>query len=176
MSANRSSGGSATCCRMPGHRGRKPASPKMVTRTASRARGPPRGRRAGSTADLTSGLWSRSVPGILRPVDRWMQPASEEQPVDATRVDRLRRPRWYTRPFVVIVAVTAIGGGLRFYHLSSPHAFVFDEVYYAKDGCFDAGFPYRKCQLAVPGEQTFTVHPPLGRWIIAGAVSLFSKP
>jgi dolichyl-phosphate-mannose-protein mannosyltransferase len=76
----------------------------------------------------------------------------------------------------VIAAVTTIGAGLRFYRLSDPHGFVFDEVYYAKDACFDAGFPFQKCQLDSPNEQTFTVHPPLGRWIIAGGVSLFSKP
>ncbi|HKN47380.1 MAG TPA: phospholipid carrier-dependent glycosyltransferase, partial [Candidatus Polarisedimenticolia bacterium] len=68
---------------------------------------------------------------------------------------------------VIILAVTALAAGLRLWHLSSPHTYVFDEVYYAKDGCYDAGFPYKQCGLAAPGEQTFTVHPPLGRWIIA---------
>lgn len=73
---------------------------------------------------------------------------------------------------MVILAVTAIAGGLRFYQLSYPRQFVFDEVYYAKDGCYDAGIPFRDCQLKSPGEQTVTVHPPLGRWIIAGGVRL----
>src|SRR5437762_2189362 len=91
-----------------------------------------------------------------------------------TRVERRKaRRRWFDRPFLVIVAVTAIAGGLRFYHLSAPHAYVFDEVYYAKDGCFDAGFPYKDCKLDRPGEQTITVHPPLGRWIIAGGEAAF---
>jgi dolichyl-phosphate-mannose-protein mannosyltransferase len=94
----------------------------------------------------------------------------------ATRVERRKgRRRWFDRPFLVIAAVTAIAGGLRFYHLSTPHAYVFDEVYYAKDGCFDAGFPYKDCKLDHPGEQTVTVHPPLGRWIIAGGEAAFGN-
>src|SRR5207249_12052909 len=62
-----------------------------------------------------------------------------------------------------------------FYHLSSPDAYVFDEVYYAKDACYDAGFPWKQCKLMGPYEQTATVHPPLGRWIIAGGEALFGN-
>jgi dolichyl-phosphate-mannose-protein mannosyltransferase len=83
--------------------------------------------------------------------------------------------RWYGGPLLVIVAVTALAGGLRFYHLSAPHTYVFDEVYYAKDGCLDAGYPFRACGLDAPYEQTATVHPPLGRWIIAGSEALFGN-
>jgi dolichyl-phosphate-mannose--protein O-mannosyl transferase len=95
--------------------------------------------------------------------------------VRPTRVERFARERWYARPFVVIAAVTALAGALRFYHLSFPHSYVFDEVYYAKDGCYDAGFPFRQCHLDAPGEQTITVHPPLGRWIIAGGEALYGN-
>lgn len=76
---------------------------------------------------------------------------------------------------MAIGLVTALAGGLRFYHLSAPHSYVFDEVYYAKDGCFDAGLPYRKCHLDSPQEQTSGVHPPLGRWIIAGGIAAFGN-
>jgi dolichyl-phosphate-mannose-protein mannosyltransferase len=103
---------------------------------------------------------------------------TEEQLVLGTRAQRFARParrRWYDRPVLVILAVTALAGGLRFYHLSSPHEYVFDETYYAKDGCYDAGFPYKQCKLESPGEQTFTVHPPLGRWIIAGGEKAFGN-
>ncbi|MGH2554881.1 MAG: hypothetical protein ACRDHO_04095, partial [Actinomycetota bacterium] len=89
---------------------------------------------------------------------------------------RAGKPRWYARPFLIIAAVTAVAGGLRFYHLSSPQAFVFDEVYYAKDGCFDAGFDYKRCGLESPNEQTVTVHPPLGRWIIAAGIAATAEP
>jgi dolichyl-phosphate-mannose-protein mannosyltransferase len=103
-------------------------------------------------------------------------PPAEEAPPATTRVERGRaRRRWFDRPVLVIAAVTAFAGGLRFYHLSAPHTYVFDEVYYAKDGCFDAGFPYKECKLDHPGEQTATVHPPLGRWIIAGGEAAFGN-
>ncbi|HMC37184.1 MAG TPA: phospholipid carrier-dependent glycosyltransferase [Actinomycetota bacterium] len=97
-------------------------------------------------------------------------------PVPAeSRKDSPRTGRWYAGAVLVIVAVTAVAGGLRFYHLSTPSSYVFDEVYYAKDGCFDAGYPYRACRLDNPAEQTATVHPPLGRWIIAGGEALFGN-
>lgn len=99
----------------------------------------------------------------------------EGQPMRGTRVERHAPRPWYARPFVVIAAVTVLAGGLRFYHLSAPGSYVFDEVYYAKDGCYDAGFPFRQCGLDAPGEQTATVHPPLGRWIIAGGEALFGN-
>jgi dolichyl-phosphate-mannose-protein mannosyltransferase len=95
--------------------------------------------------------------------------------VHADRASRLRQRPWYLRPFAIIAAVTALAGGLRFYNLSSPDDHYFDEVYYAKDACFDAGVPYRECGLDSPGEQTFTAHPPLGRWIMAGGIALFGN-
>src|SRR5262249_12289118 len=35
--------------------------------------------------------------------------------------------------------------------------------------------PYKQCDLSSPGEQTITVHPPLGRWIIAGGEAWFGN-
>jgi dolichyl-phosphate-mannose-protein mannosyltransferase len=93
--------------------------------------------------------------------------------VHGDRVSRHARRPWYAAPFLAIAAVSALAAGLRFYHLSAPQAFVFDEVYYAKDGCYDAGYPYQQCKLTSPGEQTLHVHPPLGRWIIAGSEVAF---
>lgn len=75
----------------------------------------------------------------------------------------------------MILAVTALAGGLRFWHLSAPHEYVFDEVYYAKDACLDAGYPFRECDLDSDAEQTFGVHPPLGREILAQGVNLFGN-
>ena len=102
---------------------------------------------------------------------------SDHLAVRGSRVERFARSRrpWYARAFVVIAAVTALGGGLRFWHLSSPHTYVFDEVYYAKDGCYDAGYAWSACHLPGPGEQTVTVHPPLGREIIAVSERLFGN-
>jgi dolichyl-phosphate-mannose--protein O-mannosyl transferase len=91
----------------------------------------------------------------------------DEGRIPVTRRIERHRKHWYASPFIVIAAVTALAGGLRFYHLSVPRGYVFDEVYYAKDGCYDAGYPYKQCNLKDPGEQTVTVHPPIGRELIA---------
>lgn len=103
--------------------------------------------------------------------------ASANHVLLAGRAARHRRRRggsaWTA--VAVILAVTAVGGALRFTNLSFPRQYVFDEVYYAKDGCYDAGFPWRRCRLQGPGEQTATVHPPLGRWIIAGGEAAFGN-
>jgi dolichyl-phosphate-mannose-protein mannosyltransferase len=99
-------------------------------------------------------------------------PAGEEAEVTADRAARHRKRPWWGHPVVVVLAVTALAGGLRFYQVSYPKQYVFDEVYYAKDGCYDAGLPFEDCQLKSPGEQTVTVHPPLGRWIVAGGIKL----
>ncbi len=117
---------------------------------------------------------SASEPAVHEPSDAYAVEL-DEVPVTPDRVQRFHHDRWYAKPFIVIGLVTALAGGLRFYHLSFPHAYVFDEVYYAKDGCYDAGFPYQQCHLDNPGEQTATVHPPLGRWIIAGSEAAFGN-
>jgi dolichyl-phosphate-mannose-protein mannosyltransferase len=115
-------------------------------------------------------------PAVEPPIgaDAGDRAGSADAPFRPGRAARNRRP-WYAAPLLAIAAVTALAGGLRFYHLSFPQGFVFDEVYYAKDGCFDAGFPYRECKLDAPVEQTVTVHPPLGRWIIAGSEAAFGN-
>jgi dolichyl-phosphate-mannose-protein mannosyltransferase len=109
-------------------------------------------------------------------------PAGEEPTEDhvvlGTRAQRYARPprrHWWNRPVLVILAVTALAAGLRVYHLSTPHEYVFDETYYAKDGCLDAGFPFKQCKLDSANEQSFTVHPPLGRWIIAAGEKAFGN-
>jgi len=107
-------------------------------------------------------------------------PAAPDE-VDDLQVRGTRAERHRTRrsskasAWIVIGLVTLLAGGLRFWHLSSPHSYVFDEVYYAKDACYDAGYPYKQCGLPGPGEQTITVHPPLGRWIIAGGEAWFGN-
>jgi dolichyl-phosphate-mannose--protein O-mannosyl transferase len=77
-----------------------------------------------------------------------------------------------SRPAIVLVAVGLLAGGLRFYELGRPDSYVFDEVYYAKDGCLYAGYPYRECKLKADAEQTW-VHPPLGKWTIAAGEKVF---
>jgi dolichyl-phosphate-mannose-protein mannosyltransferase len=80
-----------------------------------------------------------------------------------------------TRKAVLAVgAVTLLAGALRFHALSRPPEKVFDEVYYASDGCLYAGEPYRECGLEADVERSW-VHPPLGKQIIARGIDVFGN-
>ena len=77
-------------------------------------------------------------------------------------------------PVVVLMAVAIIAAVPRFHHLGQIHDRVFDEVYYTKDGCLYAGFPYKDCELTGDTEQSW-VHPPLGKWMIAAGIRLYGN-
>ena len=66
----------------------------------------------------------------------------------------------------------AAGGAVRFARLAYPNAYVFDEVYYAKDACMYLGHPGSYCGVGQASEQSW-VHPPLGKWIIAVGEKIF---
>ena len=108
-------------------------------------------------------------------------------------IERLRRP-WPVggwRGWLGPLFVTAVGAVLRFWHLGSPHAVVFDETYYVKDGLslVRYGFEHQavdgadKILLAttkdwahVPIFQTtaeYVVHPPVGKWVIGLSQMIF---
>ena len=106
---------------------------------------------------------------ILADEDVPVEPAPDHQ-----RLERARRP-WYVGPVLAIFAVTAFAGALRFYKLSFPSEYVFDEVYYAKDGCLYAGYPYKECNLERDEPQTGGVHPPLGNWLIAAGEKVWGN-
>jgi dolichyl-phosphate-mannose-protein mannosyltransferase len=89
------------------------------------------------------------------------------------------------------LAVTALGGVLRFWHLGSPLAVVFDETYYVKDGLALVRYGYEhnavdnadKILLASNGnwakvpifkpQAEYVVHPPVGKWIIGLSQMIF---
>ena len=83
---------------------------------------------------------------------------------DTRRAGFDRLDRW------ALAAVTLLGGALRFLRLGDPRALVFDETYYAKDGCWYATGSTSLC--GIEGEQTH-VHPPLGKWLISLGVEAF---
>lgn len=58
---------------------------------------------------------------------------------------------------------------LRLWHLATPKGFIFDEVYYAKNAnsLLTYGVEVEK------GKAEFIVHPPVGKWLIAGGIKLF---
>lgn len=78
------------------------------------------------------------------------------------------------RAVLVVAAVTAVAGVARFYHLGSPGEKVFDEVYYASDGCLFAGLPFEECGLERNAEVSW-VHPPAGKYLIAWGVDGFGN-
>ena len=87
--------------------------------------------------------------------------------------------------WIVPLAVTVLAGMLRFTNLNHPHLLIFDETYYVKDAytmmhagyelewgenpndAFINGHPEPK------DTASFVVHPPLGKWLIAGGMWLF---
>jgi dolichyl-phosphate-mannose--protein O-mannosyl transferase len=77
---------------------------------------------------------------------------------------------WGRCDALALAAVTLLAGILRFVRLGDPATLVFDETYYAADGCW-----YVKASESICGvgaEQT-PVHPPLGKWLIGLGVDLF---
>jgi dolichyl-phosphate-mannose-protein mannosyltransferase len=95
------------------------------------------------------------------------------------------------RAWAAILAVTVLGGVLRFWHLGRPHSLVFDETYYVKQGVSMLKFGYEQhwaggTEAAATdkkfaagdwnvfdGTPDFVVHPPVGKWMIAFGEHLF---
>ncbi len=91
------------------------------------------------------------------------------------------------------LAVAAVGGFFRFWHLGTPHQLVFDETYYVKQGSSYLLHGYERSvapsisavkdradQLFTSGTTDvwgpaadFVVHPPVGKWMIAAGEQLF---
>ncbi len=73
--------------------------------------------------------------------------------------------------WIPTVLITAIAGILHLVGLTHPRGQIFDEIYYAKEGS----------DLLVHGVEwdhnlnsaEYVVHPPLGKWLIAGGIKLF---
>jgi dolichyl-phosphate-mannose--protein O-mannosyl transferase len=108
--------------------------------------------------------------------------------------DRLHRPLPDDRgtSWLVTIAITVLGGVLRFWDLGRPHAVVFDETYYMKDAFSLLRWGYERSFvdgandkiLASDGSTwrtldvftanpSFIVHPPVGKWTIAVGEYMF---
>lgn len=104
--------------------------------------------------------------------------------------EKQRRGPRLTGRWLGPLAVTALGGILRFQNLAQPHAFVFDETYYAKDGLslltfgYEQGFVDKANDKILSSDGTidpswftdeasYIVHPPVGKWLIAGGEAVF---
>lgn len=89
----------------------------------------------------------------------------------------MRRPSGTStllRAVLIVGLVTAAAGTIRFWNLGHPEDKVFDEVYYASDGCLLAGVDHRECGLDSPTERSW-VHPPLGKHLISWGVHAFGN-
>jgi dolichyl-phosphate-mannose--protein O-mannosyl transferase len=99
------------------------------------------------------------------------------------------RPELSVWGWLAILTVTAFGGLLRFWRLDRPHKLVFDETYYVKQGIsflktgyelkwngsgtvVDAELAHGNVNVFL-NQPDFVVHPPVGKWMIAGGELLF---
>jgi dolichyl-phosphate-mannose--protein O-mannosyl transferase len=89
--------------------------------------------------------------------------------------------------WVATLAVTALAGFLRFWHLGRPEAFLFDETYYAKDAWslihhgYTTGYVAGADEKILAGRVTgifqeapsMIVHPEVGKWLIGSGEAVF---
>ncbi|MFG2943722.1 dolichyl-phosphate-mannose--protein mannosyltransferase [Streptomyces adustus] len=115
--------------------------------------------------------------------ERLVPPYAEPSPrlwsalgLPPTLTDRLRRWSGWGGPLLV----TLFAGVLRFWHLGSPRAVIFDETYYAKDAwaLVHRGYEVNwdknandlvlssHGHLTVPVDAAYVVHPPVGKYVI----------
>lgn len=104
----------------------------------------------------------------------------------------LPEPEFTTEPmprtplnYLVPLALVAVAAATRFIGLDHPHTLVFDETYYVKDAftLLQHGYESKWGDDPNPGfiagdpdyssDASYVVHPPLGKWIIAGSLALF---
>ncbi|HEX6845320.1 MAG TPA: phospholipid carrier-dependent glycosyltransferase, partial [Actinomycetota bacterium] len=78
--------------------------------------------------------------------------------------------RWTGGDTLALLAVTLVGGALRFVRLSAPGRIVFDEVYYAQDACVFVRGGGGACSIASPLADE---HPHLAKWLIAAGIEVF---
>jgi dolichyl-phosphate-mannose--protein O-mannosyl transferase len=112
------------------------------------------------------------VPPYTRPGPRLWQTLG----VSPRLAERITRWSGWGGPLLV----TLVAGLVRFYHLGSPRAVIFDETYYAKDAwaLVHRGFEVNwdknannlvlqtHGHLAVPTDAAYVVHPPVGKYVI----------
>jgi dolichyl-phosphate-mannose-protein mannosyltransferase len=136
-------------------------------------------RRFGYTAATGTDVRDRLVPPYARPNPRLWQVLG----VPPTLAARLTRWSGWGGPLLV----TLLAGALRFWHLGSPKAVIFDETYYAKDAwaLIHRGFEVNwdknandlvlstGSHITIPSDAAYVVHPPVGKYVIGLGELLF---
>ncbi|MBA3348944.1 MAG: phospholipid carrier-dependent glycosyltransferase [Actinobacteria bacterium] len=77
---------------------------------------------------------------------------------------------WTPVDLAAAFAVTVAGAAIRLVHVAVPPGRIFDERYYAKDACLYANGSAKLCGSAT---EITTVHPPLGKWLLAAGIRAF---
>lgn len=83
-----------------------------------------------------------------------------------------RRRDWSPDDYIALIAVTAIAAITRFFRLSNPDKFIFDEVYYANEACLYMRGAERLCDFPKSGPPA-EVHPPLAKWMMGVGIEAF---
>ncbi|WP_314222170.1 dolichyl-phosphate-mannose--protein mannosyltransferase [Streptomyces zaehneri] len=136
-------------------------------------------RRFGYTAEPSADVRERLVPPFAQPSPRLWQALG----ISHQRADRIARWSSWGGPLLI----TLLAGVLRFWHLGSPKAVIFDETYYAKDAwaVVHRGFEVNWDKNAndvilssgghvtIPSDAAYVVHPPVGKYVIGLGELLF---
>ena len=129
-------------------------------------------RRFGYSAGPRSDVRDRLVPPYAEPSPRLWAALGFSPGL----VDRITRWSGWGGPLLV----TLMAGVMRFYHLGSPKAVIFDETYYAKDAwaLVHRGFEVNwdknandlilqhNGHIPIPTDAAYVVHPPVGKYVI----------
>ncbi|MFG3285106.1 dolichyl-phosphate-mannose--protein mannosyltransferase [Streptomyces sp. NPDC048111] len=140
---------------------------------------PHRMRRFGHVARPRTGLRERLVPPFARPSGQLVAVLG----IGPEGAARLVRWAAWAGPLLV----TLVAGVMRFWHLGSPHAVIFDETYYAKDAWalinhgyegdwpkdIDKSILANPDLISVPTAPGYVVHPPVGKYLIGIGEKLF---
>ncbi|XAS69607.1 phospholipid carrier-dependent glycosyltransferase [Micrococcaceae bacterium Sec5.7] len=137
----------------------------------------------------TASMDGRNLEGhdwISRPEEAFSADALKERLIGGIRSWRDYPPSLRLWFWLIPVMTAVIGGVLRFVRLDSPHSLVFDETYYVKDGYsflmsgYERNWPDKandSFNSGSPGilldTPEYVVHPPVGKWMIAGGMWLF---
>ena len=83
---------------------------------------------------------------------------------------------------MALIAVGILAAVLRLWNVSYPNTRIFDEYYYSKSACIFLGYSNHRCDVNSEDERYWRrerndtgawVHPPLGKWAIAGGELAF---
>ncbi len=90
-------------------------------------------------------------------------PSGDQDGADAAPTP-LRDRNWLVWSVVLPLIIVLVAGTVRFYQLGNPERCYFDETYYYYDA---------RDYLQQGTEDSFAVHPPVGKWLIAISLSAF---